>query len=243
MVPELRQEKILESVKSREISYIKDLAEELGISLSTIRRDVAVLEDAGEVISMRGGAVKPAAVPAPTMTVSEKPVDEAPVIKKRLINSSQKDIIGKKAAELVESGDVIYVDSGTTCSCMFNYLASKDIIIVTSNYEVLDYMPMQRASVILLGGEISDDLHSINGPLTEKCIADMHFNKAFIGANGYIPDGGVFTHSEREARKKVLVREHSDKNYLLVDTSKKNQYAFQKLFNVRDVVLITEENA
>ena len=142
---------------------------------------------------------------------------------------------------MVEPGDVIYVDSGTTCSCMFSYLSSKDIIIVTSNYEILDYMPMQKASVILLGGEISDDLHSINGPLTEKCIADMHFNKAFIGANGYIPDGGVFTHSEREARKKVLVREHSDKNYLLVDTSKKNKFAFQKLFNVRDVTLITEE--
>ena len=239
MIPELRQERILESVKSRDISYIKELAEELDISLSTIRRDIAVLEEAGKVISMRGGAVKPA---IQIEKVPEATVDEAPVIKKRLIKSSEKDIIAAKAAEMVEPGDVIYVDSGTTCSCMFSYLSSKDIIIVTSNYEILDYMPMQKASVILLGGEISDDLHSINGPLTEKCIADMHFNKAFIGANGYIPDGGVFTHSEREARKKVLVREHSDKNYLLVDTSKKNKFAFQKLFNVRDVTLITEES-
>ena len=239
MIPELRQERILESVKSRDISYIKELAEELDISLSTIRRDIAVLEESGKVISMRGGAVKPA---IQIEKVPEATVDEAPVIKKRLIKSSEKDIIAAKAAEMVEPGDVIYVDSGTTCSCMFSYLSSKDIIIVTSNYEILDYMPMQKASVILLGGEISDDLHSINGPLTEKCIADMHFNKAFIGANGYIPDGGVFTHSEREARKKVLVREHSDKNYLLVDTSKKNKFAFQKLFNVRDVTLITEES-
>ena len=238
MIPELRQERILESVKSRDISYIKELAEELDISLSTIRRDIAVLEEAGKVISMRGGAVKPA---IQIEKVPEATVDEAPVIKKRLIKSSEKDIIAAKAAEMVEPGDVIYVDSGTTCSCMFSYLSSKDIIIVTSNYEILDYMPMQKASVILLGGEISDDLHSINGPLTEKSIADMHFNKAFIGANGYIPDGGVFTHTEREARKKVLVKEHSDKNYLLMDTSKKNQYAFQKLFNVRDVELITEE--
>ena len=239
MIPELRQERILESVKSRDISYIKELAEELDISLSTIRRDIAVLEEAGKVISMRGGAVKPA---VQIEKILEATVDEAPVVKKRLIQSSEKDIIAAKAAEMVEPGDVIYVDSGTTCSCMFSYLSSKDIIIVTSNYEILDYMPMQKASVILLGGEISDDLHSINGPLTEKCIADMHFNKAFIGANGYIPDGGVFTHSEREARKKVLVREHSDKNYLLVDTSKKNKFAFQKLFNVRDVTLITEES-
>lgn len=238
MVPELRQEAILTSVRSRDISYIKDLAEELNISLSTIRRDIAALEEAGTVISMRGGAVKPviAEEPAPAAVT-----EEAPVVKKRLIRSAEKDLIAKKAAALVSDGDVIYIDSGTTCSCMFQYLSSKDIIIVTSNYEVLDFMPMQKAKVIMLGGEISNDLHSINGPLTEKSIADMHFNKAFIGANGYIPDGGVFTHTEREARKKVLVKEHSDKNYLLMDTSKKNQYAFQKLFNVRDVELITEE--
>lgn len=238
MVPELRQEAILASVRSRDISYIKDLAEELNISLSTIRRDIAALEEAGTVISMRGGAVKPviAEEPAPAAVI-----EEAPVVKKRLIRSAEKDLIAKKAAALVSDGDVIYIDSGTTCSCMFQYLSTRDIIIVTSNYEVLDFMPMQKAKVIMLGGEISNDLHSINGPLTEKSIADMHFNKAFIGANGYIPDGGVFTHTEREARKKVLVKEHSDKNYLLMDTSKKNQYAFQKLFNVRDVELITEE--
>ena len=238
MVPELRQEAILASVRSRDISYIKDLAEELNISLSTIRRDIAALEEAGTVISMRGGAVKPviAEEPAPAAVT-----EEAPVVKKRLIRSAEKDLIAKKAAALVSDGDVIYIDSGTTCSCMFQYLSAKDIIIVTSNYEVLDFMPMQKAKVIMLGGEISNDLHSINGPLTEKSIADMHFNKAFIGANGYIPDGGVFTHTEREARKKVLVKEHSDKNYLLMDTSKKNQYAFQKLFNVKDVELITEE--
>ena len=238
MVPELRQEAILASVRSRDISYIKDLAEELNISLSTIRRDIAALEETGTVISMRGGAVKPviAEEPAPAAVI-----EEAPVVKKRLIRSAEKDLIAKKAAALVSDGDVIYIDSGTTCSCMFQYLSTRDIIIVTSNYEVLDFMPMQKAKVIMLGGEISNDLHSINGPLTEKSIADMHFNKAFIGANGYIPDGGVFTHTEREARQKVLVKEHSDKNYLLMDTSKKNQYAFQKLFNVRDVELITEE--
>lgn len=238
MVPELRQEAILASVRSRDISYIKDLAEELNISLSTIRRDIAALEEAGTVITMRGGAVKPVIAEEPTPAAV---TEEAPVVKKRLIRSAEKDLIAKKAAALVSDGDVIYIDSGTTCSCMFQYLTTKDIIIVTSNYEVLDFMPMQKAKVIMLGGEISNDLHSINGPLTEKSIADMHFNKAFIGANGYIPDGGVFTHTEREARKKVLVKEHSDKNYLLMDTSKKNQYAFQKLFNVRDVELITEE--
>ena len=58
MVPELRKEEILKSIKKRDISYIKDLAAELNISLSTVRRDVAALEQEGSVIVMRGGAVK-----------------------------------------------------------------------------------------------------------------------------------------------------------------------------------------
>ena len=95
MVPELRQEAILASVRSRDISYIKDLAEELNISLSTIRRDIAALEEAGTVISMRGGAVKPVIAEEPTPAAV---IEEAPVVKKRLIRSAEKDLIAKKAA-------------------------------------------------------------------------------------------------------------------------------------------------
>ena len=83
---------------------------------------------------------------------------------------------------------------------------------------------------VMLGGEISNDLHSINGPLTEKSIADMHFNKAFIGANGYIPDGGVFTHTEREARKKrVGVREAEVTAGVLVRARSPNRRLFRPL--------------
>ena len=54
-----------------------------------------------------------------------------------------------------------------------------------------------------------DDLESVLGALTEKMISDMYFDKAFIGANGYIPDGGIYTYDDREARKKVIVKDHS----------------------------------
>ena len=80
MVPELRKEEILKSIKKRDISYIKDLAAELNISLSTVRRDVAALEQEGSVIVMRGGAVK----------YKAEDFDE-PVVKKKLIHSEEKE--------------------------------------------------------------------------------------------------------------------------------------------------------
>ena len=111
MVPELRKEEILKSIKKRDISYIKDLAAELNISLSTVRRDVAALEQEGSVIVMRGGAVK----------YKAEDFDE-PVVKKKLIHSEEKEIIARKAAALVEDGDCVYVDSGTTTVGMLKYL-------------------------------------------------------------------------------------------------------------------------
>ena len=208
MVPELRKEEILKSIKKRDISYIKDLAAELNISLSTVRRDVAALEQEGSVIVMRGGAVK---------------------------------IIARKAAALVEDGDCVYVDSGTTTVGMLKYLQGKRITIVSSSTELLDNLPIKNAKCILLGGEVRDDLESVLGALTEKMISDMYFDKAFIGANGYIPDGGIYTYDDREARKKVIVKDHSKVVYVLMDTSKKNKYAFSKVFDLGEAILITEE--
>ena len=215
MVPELRKEEILKSIKKRDISYIKDLAAELNISLSTVRRDVAALEQEGSVIVMRGGAVK----------YKAEDFDE-PVVKKKLIHSEEKEIIARKVAALVG---------------MLKYLQGKRITIVSSSTELLDNLPIKNAKCILLGGEVRDDLESVLGALTEKMISDMYFDKAFIGANGYIPDGGIYTYDDREARKKVIVKDHSKVVYVLMDTSKKNKYAFSKVFDLGEAILITEE--
>ncbi len=231
MVPELRKEELLRCIKSKDISYIKDLAAEVGISLSTVRRDVAALEQEGSVIVMRGGAVK----------YKAEDFDQ-PVVKKRLIHSEEKEIIAKKAAQLVEDGDCIYVDSGTTTVSMFKYLQGKRITIVSSSTELRDYLPIKNATCIMLGGEVRADLESVLGAQTEKMISDMYFDKAFIGANGYIPDGGIYTYDDREARKKVIVKEHAKKVFVLMDTSKKNKYAFSKVFDLSEAVLITEED-
>ncbi len=154
---------------------------------------------------------------------------------------AEKEIIARKAAALVEDGDCVYVDSGTTTVGMLKYLQGKRITIVSSSTELLDNLPIKNAKCILLGGEVRDDLESVLGALTEKMISDMYFDKAFIGANGYIPDGGIYTYDDREARKKVIVKDHSKVVYVLMDTSKKNKYAFSKVFDLGEAILITEE--
>ena len=231
MVPDLRKKELLKHIAEKDVAYMKDLQVELGISLSTIRRDLQALSDDGEIIIMRGGAVK----------VKHGDFDE-PVVRKKLIHSEAKEIIAKKAAALVQDGDCIYVDSGTTTVAMLKYLSGKNITIVCSSTQLMENMPIKGANCILLGGEVRDDLESVLGSLTEKMIMGMHFDKSFIGANGYIQDGGVYTYDIREARKKEIVKEYSKTTYVLADTSKKNKFAFSKVFELSECVLITEED-
>lgn len=229
MVPDLRKKEILNHIAQKDVTYMKDLAEELGISLSTIRRDLQALENEGEIILMRGGAAR----------IIQRDFDE-PVVKKKLLNSEAKEKIAKKAAGLIEDGDCIYVDSGTTTVAMLKYLEGKNITIVCSSTQLIEYMPIKGGKCILLGGEVRDDLESVFGSLTEKMISSMHFDKSFIGANGYIEDGGIYTYDLREARKKEIVKEYSKTTYVLMDTSKKNKYAFSKVFELNECILITE---
>lgn len=229
MVPDLRKKEILEYMNQQDVIYIKDLADQLNISLSTIRRDLQALENEGEVVLMRGGAAR----------IIQRDFDE-PVIRKKLINYEAKEKIAKKAASLVEDGDCIYVDSGTTTVAMLKYLSGKNATIVSSSTQLMEYMPIKGGKCILLGGEVRDDLGSVYGSLTEKMIASMYFDKAFIGANGYIEDGAIYTYDLREARKKEIVKEHSKTTYVLADTSKKNKYAFTKVFDLSECILMTE---
>ncbi|SCP97646.1 DeoR/GlpR family DNA-binding transcription regulator [Anaerobium acetethylicum] len=229
MVPDLRKQEILKYMTGKDVVYMQDLADELDISLSTIRRDLQALQEEGEVVLMRGGAAR----------IMQRDFDE-PVVRKKLINSEAKEIIAKKAAALVEDGDCIYVDSGTTTVAMLKYLAGKQITIVSSSTQLMEYMPIKGAKCILLGGEVRDDLESVFGSLTEKMISNLYFDKAFIGANGYIEDGAIYTYDPREARKKEIVKEYSRTAYVMMDTSKKNKHAFAKVFELNECILITE---
>jgi len=179
---------------------------------------------------MRGGAVR----------IKQGDFDE-PVVKKKLLNSEAKETIARKAAELVEDGDCVYIDSGTTTVAMLKYLHGKNITIVSSSTQLIENMLIKGAKCILLGGEVGDDLESVFGAVTEKMISTMYFDKAFIGGNGYVEDGGVYTYDANEARKKEVAKDYSRVAYVLMDTSKKNKYAFSKAFDLSECILITEE--
>jgi len=230
MIPYIRRQMILDYMSGKEVVYLKDISEFLNSSISTIRRDLGSLEKEGLVKLLNGGAA----------TLQSRSYD-LPVAKKSQINIEAKEIIAQKAADLVEDGDVIYIDSGTTTIIMMKFLKKKKITIVTSGLAFPRDQLTPDIKLIYLGGELLVDLESLVGTITEKQLLSMYFDKAFIGANGYC-DQGVFTFDLREARKKEIVMNQSRKAYLLVDTSKEGKRGFARAFGLEDCILITERN-
>ena len=230
MIPYIRHQKILSELEKHEIAYVNDLSEILEISASTIRRDLNTLSEDGQIVLLRGGAVK-------LKTGSF----DLPIQAKQLLNIEKKERIAKYAASLVKDGDVIYIDSGTTPLMMMKYLKDKKITVVTSNTQVLEMLVETDITCIILGGEITKNLGSIVGPITEKLLSTMFFDKSFLGASGFSLNGGINTPDVREATKKDIVRNNSKVTYVLVDSSKMNKTSFCKAFNIDQAIIITDE--
>lgn len=230
MIPYLRQKKIMDLIYKSEVVSIEILQENLSdISASTLRRDLKKLENEGKIVMLSGGAVKLCL-----------PSDDMPVSVKENLYSDEKQIVAELANNLVEDGDAIYLDSGTTCNMLFELIKKKRITIITSNVSILKTAGDIKAKIILLGGSLNSYLSSVDGALTEDNIKRFNYDKAFLGANGVDAVYGVSTPSMSEAAKKATVLKHSKKIYLLCDSSKFNKTFMSNAFSVDKCIVVSD---
>lgn len=232
MIPYERQEKILEALNSEEIMKIEKLQGILpGVSISTLRRDLKELEKAGRVEMLAGGAVKICST-----------TSEIPITTKTTLFSKEKEKIAELAAEFIHEGDVIYLDSGSTCTALLNKILNMKITIITTNTSVFNIQQETQAEIVLLGGRYNPVISSLNGPLTDSNIQTFNFQKAFLGANGIDAEKGVSTPNLVEANKKQQILSNSRTAYLLCDSSKYNKVAAVKAFSTNEVIIISDAN-
>lgn len=231
MIPYKRQVKILENLHIADILKIDELHQLLPeVSISTLRRDLKELEKKGKIVMLTGGAVKIAS-----------PTEELSITTKQYLYSKEKEYIATIAASLINDGEVIYLDSGTTCTALLNKIMHKDISIITTNASVLGIAEEIRAEIIVLGGKFNPKISSLNGPLTDDNLQNFYFDKAFLGANGVDIIKGVSTPNLVEANKKKNVLRNSRKTYLLCDNSKFHINSAVKAFDLTEVTVITNE--
>ncbi|MFR3877846.1 MAG: DeoR/GlpR family DNA-binding transcription regulator [Collinsella sp.] len=192
--PYERQERIVECLQKSGLARISELQEELpGVSISTLRRDLKELEALGKVEHLSGGAVK---------LVSA--VHEVSISTRSGLHGSEKDQIAQVALRLVEDGDTLYLDSGSTCTALLRLLLDRDVTIYTTDASACLIKSEIRAQLIVVGGEFNHVNSSFCGSMTESILRDLYFDKAFIGINAIDEDRGAMTPSTLRRRKSAL---------------------------------------
>ena len=225
-----RQEIILKKLEETgKLSY-ENIEKFLNVSIATIRRDVEKLKNQGLLSKVNGGIV------------SKKRINfELEVAEKFEENIEDKKKIAKKAADLVENGDFIYLDAGTTTYYMIEYLKDKNISVVTNGLMHLDQLIMNNIKTIIVGGEVKAITKAVAGIEALKNIEKYRFDKSFLGANGVSVEYGFMTPDINEALLKEKVIEISNKAYILADQKKFNELSSVKFADIKKCKIITSE--
>ena len=171
-----RQQIILQMVIDQGRVSVVDLAKATGVSEVTIRQDLNSLEKQSYLRRAHGYAV---------------PLDSEDVETRMMNNFALKRELAEFAASLVNNGETVFIENGSSNALLARTLAEqKDITIITVSSYIAHLLKETRCEVILLGGIYQKKSESMVGPLTRQYVQQVHFSKAFIGIDGWQPDTG-----------------------------------------------------
>lgn len=230
MIPYERQQLVLQHLSESGLLKIEELQELVpDTSVSTLRRDLKELEKQGRVELLAGGAVRLNAVS-----------HELGVMVTGALHAAEKERMAQRALEEVSDGDTVYLDSGTSCTALLRHLIDRDVTIYTANGSACYITGEMRAQVIVIGGAYNPHTLSMTGPITEGILKDLYFDKAFLGVNAVSVDRGVTNPSHDEAIKKQLVKENSNRTYILCDSSKFHRVSNVRVFGLEGLSIISD---
>lgn len=195
MLRETRHEKLLSILGDEGVLPVREIAKRLGVSEATARRDLTELGRAGRLTRVYGGAV------------AARADDERPFAEVADDDPGGRESVAARAAELVEDGDVVLLDIGTTTLALAQRLRGRPVTIVTSNLAVYEELRDDPAvTLILLGGEVRRNYRSVVGVLTESNLRELYVGRLFLGASGILPDGSVLdsTHVEVPVKRAMI---------------------------------------
>ncbi|ENK6436107.1 DeoR/GlpR transcriptional regulator [Staphylococcus pseudintermedius] len=221
-----RLDEIARRVNEKGTIRITDIVEDLNVSDMTVRRDLIELEEQGILTKIHGGARSNKASQYKEMSHREKHTQK----------SEEKLEIAKKAAKLIEDGNVIFLGPGTTVEMLAKEIDNQRLSIVTNCLPVFQILEHKR-SEHLIGGSKRQLTESFVGEMANTLLEKMRFSKIFFSANG-IKGNDVMTSSYEEAYTQNLAIKHSNEKYILADDSKIGKEDFVSFCELKDLTAI-----
>ncbi len=237
-----RHAKIVESLRSTGVASVRELAENLQVSESTIRRDLTLLDRNGELLRTYGGA---ALTPHGVAEAAGAEVDETPFDLVISRDEALKEAIAEEAVKLVEDDSVIVLDIGTTPLAIARRLRGRPVTVITSSLPVLDVLRDDDAvRLVMLGGVLRRNYQSLVGSLTEQALRQVSADLLFLSCTGVRPNGHVVDNMAVEAPLKQAMIETAGKVVLVAVETKFPGTGSLRVCSLSDVdVLITTSGA
>jgi DeoR/GlpR family transcriptional regulator of sugar metabolism len=209
MTAEARRDRLLELVRLRGFASLPDLAEELSVSESTVRRDVDYLEQSGVAKRTHGGAFYTG--PSPKLPHFDQ---------RQQVQWHEKKLIARRAAGLVEDGDTLLLDGGSTTYELAQLLVSRPLQVVTNSLPVANlFTTSGSADLVLVGGYVHTRTGVVVGPYADQMLSTLNVRKAFLSVAA-VSEQGCFNSNLLLVETERAMMRAADEVIVVVDSTK-----------------------
>ncbi|KJC64378.1 transcriptional regulator, DeoR family [Agreia bicolorata] len=213
LIPEQRHQEVLRLLRSAGVLSIRHLAELLGVSHMTVRRDIAALEESGQVASVQGG------VRLSEWTSRELPRERG---SRAMLELPRKRAIAELAAGLVRDRMVVFLDAGTTCEAVVPFIATRQGLTVVTNdfFVVTTLFDYPGIETIHTGGAVDISSGSSSGPLAAATVGAVSIDLAFLSTGAWDLAHGLTTPTTEKVSLKRAAMDAASTCVLLADSTK-----------------------
>ncbi len=221
---EQRRERLLELVRGRGFASLPELCQVLEVSESTVRRDLDHLERAGQARRTHGGVFYVGSAPR-----------LPPFSERQPAQWEKKCRIAEATLDLIDDGDTILIDGGTTTYELAQRLVGRRLQIVTNSLPIANLFASDPTSdLVVLGGYVYPRTGVTLGPAAEQMLADLRVRKTVLSAAG-ITEGGLYNSNLLLVQTEQAMIRAADETLVLVDSTKFGRQDLAYLCGLGDV--------
>jgi DeoR family transcriptional regulator, fructose operon transcriptional repressor len=228
-----RKRQILDSITSAGFARPEDLARQHNVAAITVRRDLIWLEKAGFLKRVHGGAIP-----------NDNPLSVIHIKVRMRSAMDEKRTIARAAIDMIQTGEHIFLDAGSTCHFLAEALPEdRDLTVITHSLDNAHVLSQKRGiRTIVLGGELDTRLNAFVSPMTETALAAFHADKAFLGAMGIDIKRGISNNNLSEERIKLLMASNARETFVLADSSKLGKVTFRSVLQLSRISHVITDN-
>jgi DeoR/GlpR family transcriptional regulator of sugar metabolism len=226
MTKVMRQDRILEILEKENSANLEDLAQELNVSMVTLRRDVSELYKRGLIEKFYGGIKK------------RNQFAEARFFERVKINQNKKEKMAELTLQFINKDTTLFLDASSTCYILAQKIAqNKEFLnIVTNNlYTALALSENPTHNIVVAGGTLDNKNGVTIGVIPENLMKEMRVEKAFFSCSAFSYEEGAFENLPQSASIKKIVGKNCNEIFMLVDSSKFDKKAIMRTFGVEEI--------